>query len=185
MIAEIAAGGTASQPAGIVSLAVPLTLSPYQPNWPTRYRIEAEMLTVALGTLTPKIEHCGSTAVPQLAARPVIDMLVGLPMPGMVDSLASRLTNYGYRLLSVPAAPDTPRILVRQVRGLLTHHVQIVESYSDAWHRVLLFRDLLREDPALAQQYGELKVELQRDRPGHALAYADGKSHFIASIVGY
>ena len=182
---EVAVGKTASQPAGVVSLAVPLTLSPYQPSWPTRYRIEAEMLTVALGTLNPKIEHCGSTAVPQLAARPVIDMLVGLPMPGMVDSLASRLANYGYRLLGVPAAPDTPRILVRQVRGLLTHHVQVVESFGDAWHRVLLFRDLLREVPALAQQYVKLKAELLRDRPGHALAYADGKSSFIASIVGY
>ncbi|MFO0101263.1 MAG: GrpB family protein [Betaproteobacteria bacterium] len=188
MFAELAASTPARPPAGSALPAAALTLSPYQPSWPARFRVEAEVLRVALAVLTPVIEHCGSTAVPHLAARPVIDVLVGLPMPKLVDPLAGRLANFGYVLMGTTAQPYAepyaPRMLTRQVRGLVTHHVQVVESHGDAWHRILLFRDLLRADAALAHQYAAVKFDLLRARPGDAVAYANGKSSFIDSILG-
>jgi GrpB-like predicted nucleotidyltransferase (UPF0157 family) len=161
-----------------------LSLSPYQPSWPARFRVEAEVLKVALIGVTSTIEHCGSTAVPGLAARPVVDLLLGLPLPQLIDSLASRLANFGYLLASPSPNPRSPRALTRQVRGLTTHRVQVVETHGDDWHRVLLFRDQLREDAALARLYAKVRLDLLQQHPGDALAYANGKASFINSIVG-
>jgi GrpB-like predicted nucleotidyltransferase (UPF0157 family) len=168
MFAELADSTPARPPTGSALPEAALTLSPYQASWPARFRVEAEVLRVALVVLTPVIEHCGSTAVPQLAARPVIDVLVGLPMPKLVDPLAGRLANFGYVLMGTTAQPYAepyaPRMLTR--------------------HRILLFRDLLRADAALAHQYAAVKLDLLRARPGDAVAYANGKSSFIDSILG-
>jgi GrpB-like predicted nucleotidyltransferase (UPF0157 family) len=160
-----------------------LVLAPYQAGWPARFRVEAEVLRVALSTLMPTVEHVGSTAVPGLAARPVIDMLLGLAAPVLIDAFAARLSNFGYTLLP-PGSASAPRVLVRQVRGLRTHHVQVVATYSDDWHRILLFRDLLRHDDALARQFTLAKLDLMRQHHGDALAYANGKASFIRAIVG-
>jgi GrpB-like predicted nucleotidyltransferase (UPF0157 family) len=168
-----AAGGGAAQ----------LALSPYQASWPARFRVEAEVLRVALGALKPVVEHAGSTAVPGLAARPVIDMLLGLSAPVLIDAFAARLANFGYTLLP-PGPPPAPRVLVRQIRGVRTHHVQVVETFSEDWHRILILRDLLRQDDALGRQYTQLKLDLMRRYPGDAVAYANGKASFIRSIVG-
>ncbi len=160
-----------------------LALSPYQASWPARFRVEAEVLRVALGALAPVVEHAGSTAVPGLAARPVIDMLLGVSAPVLIDAFAARLSNFGYTLLP-PGSADAPRVLVRQIRGVRTHHVQVVETFSDAWHRILILRDMLRQDDALGRQYTQLKLDLMRQHPGDAVAYANGKASFIRSIVG-
>ncbi len=160
-----------------------LALSPYQGSWPARFRVEAEVLRVALAALTPVVEHAGSTAVPRLAARPVIDMLLGVSAPVLIDAFAARLSNFGYTLLP-PGAADTPRILVRQIRGIRTHHVQVVETFSDDWHRILILRDMLRQDESLGRQYTLLKLDLMRQYPGDAVAYANGKASFIRAIVG-
>jgi GrpB-like predicted nucleotidyltransferase (UPF0157 family) len=163
--------------------AAQLALSPYQPGWPARFRVEAEVLRVALAALTPAVEHVGSTAVPGLAARPVIDMLIGLPAPVLIDAFSARLSNFGYMVLP-PSQADGVRVVVRQVRGVRKHHVQVVSTYGDDWHRILLFRDLLRHDEALARQYTLVKLDLMRQHHGDAVAYAKGKASFIRAIVG-
>lgn len=163
--------------------AAQLALSPYQAGWPARFRVEAEVLRVALSALTPALEHVGSTAVPGLAARPVVDMLIGLAAPVLIDAFSARLSNFGYIVLP-PSQADGVRVVVRQVRGTRTHHVQVVATYGDDWHRILLFRDLLRHDDALARQYTLVKLDLMREHHGDAVAYANGKASFIRAIVG-
>lgn len=160
-----------------------LALSPYQAGWPARFRVEAEVLRVALSALSPTVEHVGSTAVPSLAARPVIDILVGLPAPLLIDAFAARLSNFGYIVLP-PSQDDGVRVVVRRLRGVCTHHVQVVATYGHDWHRILLFRDLLRHDEALARQYTLVKLDLMRQHQGDAVAYASGKASFIRAIVG-
>lgn len=160
-------------------------LMPYQAAWPARYRVEAEVLRAALRGHSPVIEHVGSTAIPGLAAMPVIDLMLGLSDPVSVDAQAARLANFGYRLLVDDAhrAPDR-RVLTRHVRGVLTHQVHVVPAFGDAWHRLLMFRDLLRLDRDLALAYESLKRELARQTRGRPLAYATGKADFIASVLG-
>jgi GrpB-like predicted nucleotidyltransferase (UPF0157 family) len=160
-------------------------IAPYHPAWPARFRVEAEVLRVALGSLAPVIEHVGSTAVPGMAAVPVIDLAVGVADPAAVDAHAERLSNFGYRLMNTPEYRATDRrVLVRTVRGVRTHHVHVVTAFGDAWHRLLMFRDMLRLDPDLAATYVSLKRELARQTQGRPLMYAVGKADFIRSMLG-
>jgi GrpB-like predicted nucleotidyltransferase (UPF0157 family) len=160
-------------------------LAPYHPSWPARFRVEAEVLRVALAPLSPVIEHVGSTAVPGLAALPVIDMTVGIAAPEAVDAYADRLANFGYRLMTASEyrAADR-RVLLRMVRGVRTHHVHVVTAFGDAWHRLLMFRDMLRLDRDLGHAYASLKRELMRQTHGRPLLYAAGKADFICSVLG-
>lgn len=161
------------------------SLVPSHPAWPARFRVEAEVLRVALAPLSPVIEHVGSTAVPGLAAVPVIDIAVGVNDPTMVDRYGSRLANFGYLLMMGEAhrAADR-RVLIRQVRGVRTHHVHVVAAFGPAWHRLLMFRDMLRLDRDLALTYESLKRELAQQTRGRPLSYASGKADFIASMLG-
>lgn len=157
----------------------------YRPAWPGQFRVEAEVLRTALSTLAPRLEHIGSTAVPGLAAKPTVDILLGVRRPADIDAHASRLRNFGY----APTAQTDydgaeRRFLVRTVRGVRTHHVQVVEVFSEAWHRLLLFRDLLRIDPQLAIEYGALKRTLAARHAKNRIAYTAGKSAFIQAVIG-
>jgi GrpB-like predicted nucleotidyltransferase (UPF0157 family) len=160
-------------------------LAPYHPSWPARFRVEAEVLRVALASLAPVIEHVGSTAVPGLSALPVIDIAVGVAAPMAVDAQADRLANFGYRLLTAPEtmAPGR-RTLLRTVRGVRTHQVHVMTAFGDAWQRLLMFRDMLRLDHDLAKSYESLKHELARQTQGRPLLYAAGKADFIRSVLG-
>jgi GrpB-like predicted nucleotidyltransferase (UPF0157 family) len=165
--------------------AAPIELQPYHPSWPARFRVESEVLRVALNTLSPLIEHIGSTAVPGLAAKPVIDMMVGLSDPAAVDEQADRLANFGYRLINgIETVQPGRRLLVRTVRGVRTHQVHVVEAFGEHWHRLLLFRDMLRLDRALAESYETLKRRLAEPHAGSAVLYANAKSNFVASVLG-
>lgn len=160
-------------------------LASSHPAWPARFRVEAEVLRVALATLAPVVEHVGSTAVPGLAAVPVIDIAIGVADPTAVDPHADRLANFGYRLMRGPEyGGDDRRVLLRTVRGVRTHHVHVVTAFGDAWHRLLMFRDMLRLDPGLAAQYESMKRELARQTRGRPLLYATGKADFIRSVLG-
>ncbi len=172
--------------AGHDATADVLELAPPQAVWSVRYRVEAEVLRVALASLSPQIEHVGSTAVPGLAAVPVIDIAVGVADPVAVDALAGRLSNFGYELMldSGHRAPNR-RVLMRIVRGVRTHHVHVVRIDSDAWHRLLMFRDLLRRDADLARNYESLKRQLAQQARGRALLYETGKADFVASVIGH
>lgn len=162
----------------------------YRPAWPGQYRVEAEVLRTALAALAPRTEHIGSTAVPGLASKPIIDILLGVRNPADLDDYAERLHNFGYALAPQPLAPqpdydlDDRRFLVRSVRGVRTHHVHVVETSGETWHRLLLFRDLLRVDPQLAVEYGQLKQTLAMRHPRDRYSYSAGKTAFIQAVLG-
>jgi GrpB-like predicted nucleotidyltransferase (UPF0157 family) len=157
----------------------------YRPAWPGQFRVEAEVLRTALAPLAPRLEHIGSTAVPGLAAKPIIDILLGVRTPAQIDAHAARLRNFGYVLTPQTDCGDGDRrFLARTVRGARTHHVHVVEVLGDAWHRLLLFRDLLRIDPQLAVEYGQLKRTLAARHAKNRLAYAAGKTAFIQAVLG-
>lgn len=165
--------------------STPVELQPYHPSWPARFRVESEVLRVALGSLAPLVEHIGSTAVPGLAAKPIIDMMVGVADPAAVDAQADRLANFGYRLVGgIEYLQPGRRLLLRSVRGVKTHQVHVVEAFGEHWHRLLLFRDMLRLDRSLAEAYEALKRRLAEQHAGSAVLYANAKSNFVASVLG-
>ena len=163
----------------------PLQLAAYHPSWPARFRVESEVLRVALAPLSPVLEHVGSTAVPGLAAMPVVDIALGVAQPAAVDAHADRLANFGYRLQAVAdGASADRRTLTRVVHGVRTHEVHVLTAFGDAWHRMLLFRDMLRLDRDLALAYESLKRELAQQTRGRPHLYAAGKADFIGSVIG-
>jgi GrpB-like predicted nucleotidyltransferase (UPF0157 family) len=162
----------------------PIIVVPYDSAWPVRFWIESQLLKVALSDLTPAVEHIGSTSVPGLAAKPVIDLLVGVQSLAAFESHVRRLTQFGYEYIPEyeRALPDR-RFFKRVVRGLRTHHVHVVERNGLYWMRYLRFRDNLRSNPWLAASYADLKRQLADRFRNDRDAYTNGKSHFVEAVL--
>ena len=157
-----------------------LVLSPYDPTWPLEFAAEAERIERACQGLALRLEHIGSTAVPGLSAKPVIDILAGRPSSVSGDTYVAAFRQLGYEHKGAYGVPGrnyfrrgTPR----------THHVHLVSWTSSVWEDHLLFRDYLRDHPETAREYDALKRELGvlyiRDKE----RYTDAKGPFIRSIV--
>ena len=156
----------------------------YDPSWPHLFEIEAAQIHEALGNLVLAIEHFGSTAVPGLAAKPIIDILVGVPsLSESSPVLIPNLEALGYRYWC--DNPDPARMFF--VKGLppngpRTHHVHIVEPHSEQWER-LLFRDYLRQYPEEAERYAQLKRDLAQQFQADREAYTAGKTEYVQSVI--
>ena len=165
--------------------ADPVVVVPYDDAWPSLYEEERARIERAIGPWVEGIEHVGSTAVPGLAAKPVIDIMVGVKSLDDSPILVERLVGIGYEYV-----PEFERVLpfrryFRKMReGRRTHQIHLVErSNTEWWDRHLLFRDYLRADPEIAGEYAHLKYELS-DRFGEdRVAYTDAKTHFISEVV--
>lgn len=155
----------------------------YDPAWPEWFEEEASCIRDALGDVAVRINHVGSTSVPGLAAKPVIDIQVSVrslfPRAAMVDPLVAA----GYRhsidpveteheFLSKGYDDDGPRMV----------HIHLCEAGSDWERRHLAFRDELRRDPDAAATYAALKRRLAEEHPRDIFAYVDGKTEFVRSI---
>lgn len=152
----------------------------YNPDWPAWFEQESERLGQVLGDDAIEIEHVGSTSVPGLCAKPIIDILVAVESFAPLEEYKRRLEPLGYFHHSHDADSDrlffwkgTPR----------THHLHIVEYATWEHQRHIIFRDYLRRHAAVAREYEKVKRELvtvfAADRP----AYTRGKTAFIKNIM--
>ena len=157
-----------------------IRLVPYDSTWPLEFDAEAERILRACDGLQIRLEHIGSTSVPCLAAKPVIDILAGRPgnVPG--DTYVSAFKQLGYEHKGAFGVPGrnyfrkgTPR----------THHVHLVSWSSEMWQDHLLFRDYLRAHTLIAREYETLKRELAVAHLHDKERYTDAKGPFVRSIV--
>jgi GrpB-like predicted nucleotidyltransferase (UPF0157 family) len=129
------------------------------------------------------IEHIGSTAVPGLAAKPVIDILIGLPDFDLADELVARIVSMAYEYVQQYETDLPLRRFFRKERdGVRTHHIHMVGIGADFWTRHLLFRDQLRAHPEIASEYAALKLALAKRDWQDVNDYADAKTDFIRCI---
>jgi GrpB-like predicted nucleotidyltransferase (UPF0157 family) len=151
----------------------------YNPRWPVLYAEERARVAAQLADMVASIEHIGSTSVPGLSAKPIIDLLVTVTRLGPVDPYIERLGSLGYTFFPVLGNAD------RYAFGKgspHTHHIHIVEHGGEEHIRPLTFRDYLRTHVETARQYDELKRMLA-DRFHHdRQAYNQAKTDFIRSI---
>ena len=164
--------------------AEPLELSAYSPMWPAVYAIERDRLNAVFGADAVVIEHIGSTAVPGLGAKPIIDVMLGVPALAIVERKIPELVAQGYRYVpefekSIPER----RFLVKTEGHPGYFHLHAVIYASDFWKRHLAFRDALRADEALAADYWKLKRRLAARFPNDRAAYTDAKSDFIRAVI--
>jgi GrpB-like predicted nucleotidyltransferase (UPF0157 family) len=153
----------------------------YQSSWPRHYQAAAAELATAFAGATASIDHIGSTAVPGLCAKPVIDILVGVRDLTHVTERIGALETLGYRYR--PEYEDTlpqRRYFVRAADDRPRIHLHAWLSDSVEWTRHLAFRDALRSQPGLAREYAVLKRRLAVTHAGDKAAYTAAKAPFIA-----
>lgn len=155
-------------------------LSESHAGWAALYHAEAERLRPAIGTLVVAIEHFGSTAIPGIKAKPILDILVGLERFEDGLRLVAPLEALGYDYVGTDMVPNDHLFGLGQVRTVLLH---AVEHGGYHWTRNLRFRDRLRADPALAARYEALKVELAARFADQRAAYTAAKQAFIDGIA--
>jgi GrpB-like predicted nucleotidyltransferase (UPF0157 family) len=159
------------------------TVLPYDPDWPYRFDAERALLEEALAPwLAEGIHHVGSTAVPGLAAKPVIDMIAGVRDLEAARAAFEPLRTLGYRNRSHRPEAHCFHKPGGSEWWEATHHLHLTEPGSDIWGERLAFRDALRADPALAVEYQEWKVKHARGA-GDDSPYAGDKRAFVARVL--
>ena len=161
-------------------------LVPYDPHWPVMFEEEALRLQRALGHLAIRIDHHGSTAVPGLSAKPVIDIQVCVANLQPFDAYGRPLEMLGYTHLVHPDDAFCP-FFHRPAGWPHTHHSHGVQDGGNEGRRTLAFRDYLRTHDAVAREYERLKYRLMTElRPTDAAsreAYAVAKTEFVERVV--
>lgn len=156
-----------------------VALSAHNDRWGLLFREEAEQLRAVFGTLVKGIEHVGSTAIPGIRAKPILDILAGLPnLQGQAELTALATIGYEFR----PGA-GLPAELVFVKGHPRTHILHVVEWEGLAWRQKLAFRNALRESPPLAREYDALKLTLSQEFAGDRAAYTAGKTDFVGRVV--
>lgn len=164
-----------------------IVIAEYDPRWPALFEEERARLLPATGTLLVAMEHIGSTAVPGLAANPIIDIMGGVRELGQVTRYVPTLGGLGYEYVPQYEVFIPERRYFRKPRtgqGPRTHHLHIVELTSDFWRRHLLFRDYLRTHPVALREYADLKRRLASEHGDDGRRYTDAKRPFIELILG-
>lgn len=160
-----------------------IVLTPYNPVWPSLFDRESELIRQALNPQPAIIEHIGSTSVPGLAAKPVIDVLVGLPTFDLAPVAVQQMTANGFTYL--PDYEDGMpfrRLFIREVDGKRISNVHMVEVDTPFWVRHLTFRDHLRAHPDVRDQYQQIKLDLATREWDSVNDYAQAKTDFIRAV---
>jgi GrpB-like predicted nucleotidyltransferase (UPF0157 family) len=165
-------------------MPVAVVIVEYNPRWPAMYQEERQSILTATGDLIVAIEHIGSTAVPGLGAKPIIDIMAAVRELVDAERCVEPLKTIGYEY--VPEYNDIipeRRYFHKGPPEGRTHHLHVVELTSDFWERHLLFRDFLRLHPEEAQEYYRLKMELSTKYGADREGYTEAKTSFIESVV--
>ena len=139
----------------------PVRVVPYDPAWPAQADAEAACVRTAIGDDVIEIDHVGSTSVPDLLAKPVIDLSVGLRSLELPPEAVRSMERLGYEYLGEYGLPG--RLFFRKGGDARTHHVHAVEHGGEHWRRHRAFRDYLRAHPDEADAYGEHKLAIAAD----------------------
>ena len=170
-----------------------VVIAEYDPVWPAQFAEEAGRIGAALGDCVVAVEHFGSTAVPGLSAKPIIDLLVAVrSLPEARAWVVPALEALGYAYWPDDPAPDR-MFFVKGLppNGPRTHHVHVVDLSASHDPRLgdftfadrLLFRDYLRAHPEEAQRYAALKRDLSAQFADDREAYTNGKTDYIYGVM--
>ena len=161
----------------------PVRIVDYDPSWPAGFEAERKMLVPVFAGAAVTIEHVGSTAVPGLAAKPILDLLIGAASLEVFEARVPKLAELGYGYVAeFEAALPRRRYFEKPAESGRTHHLHCVEEGGEFWRDHLLFRDFLRSHPEVAVEYAKLKRDLARQYGRDREGYSDAKTAFIESV---
>lgn len=158
-------------------------LHPSDPHWPLAFEKEKKLLQHTFGGKIIATEHIGSTSVPGLAAKPIIDIIMAVRFFDELDDFIAPLQKLGYEYMPERMFADR-KFFPKGPRDNRTHHLNIVLKNSpEQWASPLAFRDYLKTHATARQKYAELKQQLAQKYLGDRAAYTKAKSDFIQSIL--
>jgi len=158
-------------------------LIPHQAAWAELLRQEAERLRAALGDQVVRIEHAGSTSVPGLDAKPILDIVVAVRDMTEVAAFEQALRPLGYVHQVENDQPGRLYFPKRLPDDRSTHHLNITELGTECWLTHVAFRDYLRDHPESREEYRKLKLDLGRRHSTDRAAYQEGKRAFIERVL--
>jgi GrpB-like predicted nucleotidyltransferase (UPF0157 family) len=155
----------------------------HDPAWAALFAEEAEVIRRAAGPLAREVEHVGSTAVPGLVAKPVLDIGVAVRAAGDIDEVVRRLVGAGYLDLGDQGREGGYLLARESEPDVRTVHLHIVTSEDEQWSGYLSFRNALRHDARLREEYAALKSALVAQYPQDREQYTQGKQGFIRRVL--
>jgi GrpB-like predicted nucleotidyltransferase (UPF0157 family)/gamma-glutamylcyclotransferase (GGCT)/AIG2-like uncharacterized protein YtfP len=159
-----------------------VTVLPHDPNWKHAFEKEAQQIRSALGPSVTAVHHIGSTAVPGIYAKPVIDVLVEAIDINDIDKRGFEMESIGYEVMGEFGIPGRRYFRKDDEGGIRTHQVHVFAAGSHQVTRHLAFRDFLLTHPHAAKEYSELKIKLAAEHADNMDSYMDGKDPFIKAI---
>ncbi|MCK5116124.1 MAG: GrpB family protein [Candidatus Aegiribacteria sp.] len=155
----------------------------HDPGWADLFTAECKILLSALDGLIVDVQHVGSTAVPDLPAKPVLDIAIAVQTLNLLRALKEQLTGVGY-IYRGDGGNDGGHLFIREsspdVRAV---HLHVVERSDSQWKNYLLFRDTLRNDAAVRRKYADFKKDLAWKFPDDRESYTSGKNEFIQGVL--
>jgi putative glutamine amidotransferase len=173
--------GTRAKPGQAEGRSRSYAIAPYDPDWPSRFDAEAARIREALGDEVVRVDHVGSTSVPGLAAKPIVDIQVSVRSMVPRTAYVEPLMELGYRW-ALDAWTDEHEYFSRDRDGEQAIHVHVCAVGGEWEQRHLAFRDWLRAHPEDAVAYEALKRRLASRHPRDIFTYVDGKTAFIRGI---
>lgn len=157
-----------------------LYLSPYRDEWPKLFETEKKSITTAIGNQIADIQHVGSTAVPGMSAKPILDIAIAVRNFETARACIEPLLKLGY---TFKGENGIPRRHYFQKGEPCTHHIHMVEETCEVWAKLIQFRNFLRSDRSAAEEYGRLKTALVDSLAGDRKAYLAAKAEFITEAI--
>jgi GrpB-like predicted nucleotidyltransferase (UPF0157 family) len=159
----------------------PIVLVPYDPRWPVRFRELASPIRGAMGSVAVRIDHIGSTAIPTMCAKPVIDIQVSVESLEPFSRIREPLESLGFRWRSHNS--DRTKRYFREAEGAPRTHIHV--RVLGSWQQLLplLFRDYLRVSREDRDAYGRVKLALAEEFRDNRIRYVDGKDPIIWEIL--
>lgn len=154
---------------------------PYSKIWPGMFRAEAARITAVLGDEVVAVHHIGSTAVPGMSAKPIMDILLEVRGISRLDRPAPEMACMGYGAKGEFGIPGR-RFFVKPDEARPTHHVHAYGVGDPEIERHLAFRDYVISHPEDARDYARLKEDLARRFPADIEGYVDGKDAFVSAV---
>ena len=154
----------------------------YDESWPTAFQRERDVLFAAIGSfVVGSIEHVGSTSIPGLASKPIVDIQVGVA--GLDDSRPAFGPLETIKYCYDTVRPKDMHFFDKREHGKQPYNLQLIPYRSDCWNMRIAFRDYLRSHPSAADDYAALKRELAQRFSHDIKAYTEAKSSFIRRVV--
>ena len=155
---------------------------PPNPVWKVQAETESQQVKQALGNIVVTVHHIGSTSIPKIYAKPIIDLLVEVQDIAVVDDRAPAMEILGYQAMGEYGIPGRRFFRKDDATGTRTHHIHTFQVGSPDVLRHLAFRDFMVTHPNYAQQYSDLKRQLAARYPDNIESYMDGKDSFIQDM---